>query len=388
MFSGFCNYFFRYIFLAKTRQRLLFLAVVGLFLSSFALIVLQSSMGGLQNKLINRSKSVTGHAVIKINKNMGNEDRKILMDDLFNYQHSPVVEYEIELLLRAGKYIAPMVLHGVSKGHTLPPMIKDQSSLNSLALGYDLARKLHITEGEDVQIISPSHVNSIMGDIPRQVTVTVGDIIMSNVPEVDSFHGWIKLKTVQNLIRKRAINRLRLFVESDYIELEKELTQKFGDKITVQTWEDKNRTLVWALRLETMVMIFLFVAMTLLVSLCITSGLLIFFDKIKGDLTSFWILGASKKQLEKASALFLTFVSFFSAGLGLAAGLIFLYFFHKYGGNIMPEVFVDRKIPIKITATGILISFSVPFIISLFFSFFSLYQFKKETDYLEHVRTL
>ncbi len=388
MFSGFCKYFFSYIFLAKTRQRLLFLAIVGLFLSSFALIVLQSSMGGLQNKLIKRSKGAAGHAVIIVKKDIDKIKLKSLMDELYNYQLEPVVEFEIELLLRAGKYISPMVLHGVSKKNSIPPLVDDAKELDRLVLGFDIARKLHISEGEEVQIISPSHVNSIMGDIPRQVTVSVGDILMTNVPEIDGFHGWIRLRTVQNLIRKRSINRLRFFVEMDYEELRKDLDTKFGDLVRVETWEEKNRTLVWALRLETMVMIFLFIAMTLLVSLCITSGLLIFFDKIKGDLTSFWILGSSKKQLEKASILFLTFVSFASVAVGLGCGLIFLYFFHKYGGNIMPEVFVDRKIPIKITLNGVLISFFVPFSISLFFSFFSLFQFKKETDYLEHVRTL
>jgi lipoprotein-releasing system permease protein len=388
MFSGFCKYFFRYIFLAKTRQRLLFLAIVGLFLSSFALIVLQSSMGGLQNKLIKRSKGISGNAVIIIKNDMGKKQVETLIDDLFNYQLNPVIEYEIELLLRSGKFIAPMVLHGISKDYALPEFIDNKKQLDTLSVGYDLARKLHIIEGEEVQIISPSHVNSIMGDIPRQATIEVGKILITNVPEVDSFHGWVKLKTIQNLIRKRSFNRLRIFIETNHDELTSELISKYGDKVELQTWEAKNRTLVWALKLETMVMVFLFIAMTLLVSLCITSGLLIFFDKIKGDLTSFWILGSSKKQLEKASFIFLTSVSFMAVMLGLVSGLIFLYFFHKYGGNIMPDVFVDRKIPIQITAKGLILSFSVPFVISMFFSYFSLSQFKKETDYLEHVRSL
>jgi lipoprotein-releasing system permease protein len=57
-----------------------------------------------------------------------------------------------------------------------------------------------------------------------------------------------------------------------------------------------------------------------------------------------------------------------TVGLGILFAIIFLWGLDTYGGNIMPEVFIDRKIPIHISLRGILVSFGVPFLISSLFS--------------------
>ncbi len=235
--------------------------------------------------------------------------------------------------------------------------------------------------------MSPAHVDKLLGDIPRMTTIIVAEVISTEVPEVDIFHLWVRLAKLQNMVKKRVANRIRIYGAGEYDLLAEKLKIKYGDKLHLETWEMQNKTLVWALSLETTVMVFLFIAMTMLVSLCITSGLLIFFDKILTDMSSFWILGASTKNLNKASGIFLNLMSFFSVTFGLVAGLAFLYFLDNFALDIMPDVFVDRKIPIHITAKGLAISFFVPFGISMLFSYFSLNQFKKEVNYLEHVRS-
>ena len=115
---------------------------------------------------------------------------------------------------------------------------------------------------------------------------------------------------------------------------------------------------------------------------------MIFFDKVKLDLSSFWILGAPKEKLGFAFTLFLNFLGGFSSLLGIIIALIFLYFFDRFGGNIMPEVFVERKIPVFVTGKGILISFFVPYLISMIFSYISLNQFKKDQNLLNSVRAV
>ena len=385
MINQFCQYFFRYIILAKTKQRLLFLAIGGLFISSFALLILQSTMNGLQHKLMSRSKQVLGEAVLFLD-DLNLKEEKKLLTQLKNKNLSPIPEYEGEFLLRHKNYIAPVIVHGLDPKNL--PKFLEGIILKEVILGRDLAMSIHADAKDSVQLTSPASVDSFLGDIPRTSTILIDSTIGTDVPEIDLHHLWMRLPILQNLLKQKNINRIRLYHLPDKKNLKKWLSVQYKDKVRFKTWEDQHQTLVWALQMETAVMLFLFVGMTMLVSLCITSGLLIFFDKIKNDLASFWILGSSKKQLQKAFFIFLTLLSLISVIFGLIAGGIFLFLLHRYGIEIMPEVFVDRKIPILVTPSAVFISFAVPLVISLSFSFFSLNQFKRESSYLSLIRSV
>jgi lipoprotein-releasing system permease protein len=384
MFYHFSKYFFSYIFFSKTRQRLLFLSIIGLVLSSFSLLVLQSTMGGLQRNLTLRSKKVLGDAEISLNPyspELYERVKKFLQQRKIQFSG----EYYLEALLSFETFLSPIILHGIEGA---PPGFLEGSSFHDLIMPYDLAARLKIYPNSLVKIISPAHVDPLMGDLPRYATIAVGSLVETRVPEVDSVHVWTRASFVQNLIGKRELNLIRLYSPMDFSLLKKDLAYTFSSLVTLSTWEEKNEALVFSLDLETKVMVFLFVAMSAMVSLCITAGLMIFFDKIKLDLGSFWILGAPKSRLYKSYALFLQFLGISSSLLGVVFGLVFLWLFDKFGGNIMPDVFVERKIPIFLTLKGIFVSFFVPYLISTIFSTFSLLQFKKEQNFLDHVRAV
>jgi lipoprotein-releasing system permease protein len=235
-----------------------------------------------------------------------------------------------------------------------------------------------------MQLVSPSHVDSLFDDIPRTQTINVEKSFSTDVPEIDAYHLWARLSLIQNLVRSKSFNRIRIYSDVDVLKLKKLLSHS----MILKTWEEENSTLVWALNLESSVMVFLFAAMSLLVSLCISSGLLIFFNKIKTDLSSFWILGASLFKINQSTKYFLHLMSFLSIVSGILLGLLFLFLFDKMAADIMPNVFVDRRIPILITSKGLIISFLVPYCISWLFITFSLNQFKREYNLLDHVRSM
>lgn len=383
MFKTYFKYFLLYIISAKNRQGLLILAVVGLLISSFALIVLQSTMGGLQNNLMERSKAIIGRATILFKTNEADPRLHELENILKREKISYAREYEIELLLRFQSYITPVTVHGIDQTGFLPQFLSKEEKFEAI-MPTELAYKVGVAPPEILQMISPSHVDDLLGEIPRSQSIKIEKTFSSDVPEIDVGHLWVRLPLIQNLIQAKNINRIRIYSKTD---LEK-LAGLLPGWVQYKTWEDENRTLVWALNLESSVMVFLFAAMSLLVSLCISSGLLIFFNKIKTDLSSFWILGASFMKINRATKYFLHLMSFASILTGVVGGLIFLWLFDHYAPEIMPDVFVDRKIPILITAKGLAISFLVPYLISSIFITYALFEFKREHNLLDHVRSI
>jgi len=116
------------------------------------------------------------------------------------------------------------------------------------------------------------------------------------------------------------------------------------------------------------------------VSIAITSGLLIFFSKIRKDLMSFWILGMSQEMLLRLCLRFVVLLSALTCCLGVVAGMVTLKLLDLHGHDLMPNIFVERRFPVELTFFNITLSLFIPFAISLIFSFLSYLNFRKENQ--------
>lgn len=376
--APFFNYFFRYITHAKTRQRLLFIAVVGLFLSAFSLLVIQGIMGGLQQGLIARSKAIHGTHLLRFAEVTQENVEEI--KDLLRKEGIPFYsELEVEVMLKHRNFVAPAKLHGLDLTDERPSFLTEKD-FDGLVMGSDLAHKLKVQFLDELQVISPGTTDSLLGEVPRFVTETLTDYLYTELSEVDEFEVWGRLALTQNLLRARGINQLRIFGAVPEWLREKILKVETDVPMRWQTWEEMNGALVWSLNLETRVMLFLFISMSLLVAIAITSGLLIFYSKIRRDLMSFWILGMAQKQLMQLCFKFTLILSAITCALGGIFGYGTLLMLEHFGHDLMPDIFVERKLPVQLDFAHVSLSLAIPFGISLVFSYFSFAHFRKENQ--------
>lgn len=367
-------YFFSYIFRNKTRQKLIFLAIVGLLISSFSLTVLQGVMGGLQHGLVTRSKTVLGYGYIDVSKLSivkVIELSKRLSENSVLFTE----ELELELMIQNGNYISPIILHAMNFKKYVPLFLQNKDKTD-LIVGSDLGRELRSFYGSNMTLTSPAHIDLVLREMPRQGGSLVSDFFSSELPEIDGVHGWIRLSFLQNMIRKRAYNKFRIF--SDNINIAKKIINESKYEAHFVSWEEQNSTLVFALNLETKVMLFLFVATSFLIGICITSGFLIFYNKVKIDLASFWILGLSKEKILGIVYKFGQLITVVFCLLGVVIGAGFLYLLDTNNFILMPDHFVERNIPVKLEWLHVVTAFIVPYSVSSVFTHYTFKVFKKE----------
>lgn len=382
---AFYRYFLGYLFHSKTRQKLLFIAVVGLLISSFSLLVIQGVMGGLQKGLITRSKNIHGHHLLKLHE-LDHFEISSLRTYLKEHEIKHVGELEAEVLLKHHNLITPAKLHGVDEGAQNISFLANKD-FTGLVMGSEVAAKLRAQFMDDVQIIAPGVTDSIMGEVPRFISDEVSDYLFTELLEVDDFEVWSRLSLVQNLLRQRNINQLRIFEELTPQVINN--IKQLAPQMRWLTWDNMNEALVWSLDLETKVMLFLFISMSFLVAIAITSGLLIFYAKIRRDLMSFWILGMAQAKIISLCYRFTIILSGVTVVVGAITGYGFLLILEKFGHKIVPDIFVERGLPVSLSAEQVLASLAIPFLISIIFSYFSFYQFRKENQsFVDVVRSL
>jgi len=377
------------LFHSKTRQKLIFLAVFGLFLSSLSLVVLQGVMQGLQGKMIERSKNVIGRSVYYMdvfNKKEYEKKKKKLNEAGVLF----LPEYEIELLGKHEGFVAPIILRGIDteqleiikKKH--PDFFLKDLDLSGTVLGVDLANRLNVPVLSEVLFFSPAHVDTFFGDIPRVSSETVTARLSTDVSEVDEIVAWVRMSFVFKLSKTVKVNRIRFYGDHD---LEKIKLILGKDVKNLKTWEELNPELLWAFRLESIVIITLFIAMCFLVSLTIVSGNLIFFNKVKFDLVSFWILGLSRKMIVRLMFVYFQLKSIVTCLAGVICGVLLLLFLREFSPQIMPDVFLERSLPVSIKLKHLLIAFFIPYAVSIVFSLFALLSFDKEnSSYIQLLR--
>lgn len=342
-------------------------------------------MGGLQGNLIDRSKRVNGTATIFFTPKSKSSDQIIAYLENKNIAYS--IELESEVLLRNGARMAPAIIRGIDFDHYTPSFLTNVNK-QALILGNDLAYKINAGISIELDILTPLQTVGLLEEYPRVLTLTISDVVQTLVPEVDGVSVYASINKVKNILGTHHFNRIKIYDSSLSSSQLKQIKHFLDKNSWIKMWEQENEALVWSLKLETTVMIILFAAMTMLVSVTITSGLLIFFNKVQSDLTGLWILGMSKKSIFRHSAIFIHLLSFLTISLGLLSALGILKYLDLFAPELMPDIFVERSLPVKITLQGVCISFFIPYIISATFAHFSLKQFQKdEKAFLAHIRS-
>ena len=374
----FIRFFISYIFKAKTRQRLFLMAMVGLFLSSVSLVVVQATLRGLQDNRIDRAKSIMGDYTLSKFESI----KPVInyLDNLSQVKYNK--EFELEGLVRFDGRLAPVIIHGVSSRDYLPDFLGGRIYRDEIYASDYISLKLRSTIMDELTILSPIYTDPFFGDIPRQKTLVHNKNIETLEPDIDEYHVWTDIRNVHYLTTESLFNTVRIYGPLSTTDIDN--LKSFGSLIS---WEEENANLLYALSLENSIMIFLFMATVFLVVISIAGGLAIFYNRLKTDFASFWILGLSVNEIKKMGNKAIGSLSVLTLLLGNAFGLLLVKLLKIYSPNIMPQMFVDRSLPVKLSPSVFLYSFLIPAAITFVVSYISSQNyFSKKKEFVNLIR--
>jgi lipoprotein-releasing system permease protein len=209
----------------------------------------------------------------------------------------------------------------------------DVNGLPGIILGIRLSQDLGLPLHSVVTVISPEGTLTPFGPEPRIQRFRVSGIFESGFYDFDDNWAYTSLQSVQNLLSVgNVVNSIEVRLDDLYLapEVGRRLEQMLGPDYSATNWEQQNRQLLNALRMERAVTVITIGLIELVAALNILIALtMIVLTKYK-DIAVLMSMGATRAQIRRIFILQGLIIGAVGTTIGLAVGYTLCYFADKY----------------------------------------------------------
>ena len=383
---------FRYL---KTKKKDGFLNIISIFsfigisLGVAVLIIVMSVMNGFRTELINKIVGFNAHVTVKsygnsisIDKINNHELEKISEDLVFSNSGEGIIiskEYTKGIVLRGYNEKDFIKLNVVTKGQ----LTGDANNLNqnNISIGRELSFDLDLSIGDKISIMSPSGIETIIGNLPKQEVFIVSSIFESGLADFDSNIAFVNLDKLDNFFDyKKEDRNLEIYLKNpSNITDVKIIVQKIFNDEFVYTWADMNSSLFSALKVERNVMFIILSLIIVVAAFNIISGLTILVKNKTRDIAILKSIGVLNKSITKIFFLVGVTIGTTATIFGIFLGVMFSFYIENireflssaFNISLFPEeIYFLSKMPTEINPTSILIisacSIGITIIVSIY----------------------
>ena len=362
---------------------------IGISLGVAVLIIVMSVMNGFRTELVNKIVGFNSHVTVKPYQNQIDQ-KKLDNLDLKNLSNNLIFSNSGEAIVIKNNTTKGILLRGYSnddfssldlinnknfKGN------KNSLTGNFISIGKELRFALGIDVGDDITLMSPSGVETIIGNLPKQKIFTVISIFDSGLADFDNNIAFINLETLEEFfdIAKDQRN-LEIYLKNPQnIETQKELIQNIFDKEFVFSWADMNNSLFSALKVERNVMFIILSLIIIVAAFNIISGLTILVKNKTRDIAILKSIGVLNKSIIKIFFLVGVIIGTSATLFGIFLGVLFSIYIENirsllsssFNISLFPEeIYFLSKMPSEINPSSILIIATCSIIITIIVSIF------------------
>ena len=385
----------------KARKKDGFLNVISIFsfigisLGVAVLIIVMSVMNGFRTELINKIVGFNSHITVQsfgdpIYKNKINSNLKRISNNI-------IFSNSGEAVILNNNSTKGIILRGYSENDFSSLEITKNQKFKSknlelindlISIGSELSFSLNLEIGDEITLMSPSGLQTIIGNMPKQKTFTVNSIFDSGLSEFDNNVVFINLSTLEEFFGYNSADRnLEIYLKNPQnIELQKNIVQEIFDQEFVISWADMNSSLFSALKVERNVMFIILSLIIVVAAFNIISGLTILVKNKTRDIAILKSIGVLNKSIIKIFFLVGVIIGTSATIFGIFLGVTFSIYIEDFREflsstfniSLFPEeIYFLSKMPSEINLTSIFLISICSVIITILVSIFPAFKAAK-----------
>ena len=370
---------------------------IGISLGVSVLIIVMSVMNGFRTELVNKILGFNPHVIIKPYSHSITSS-KISQIKLKNLSEELILTNSGEGILINKEYTKGLVIRGyhiedfskldfIKKGN----FIGDPNKLinNGISIGKDLSLNYNIKLGDKVLIMSPSGIQTIIGNLPKQETYIITSIFDSGLSNFDQNIAFINITSLESLFDLDPSERnLEIYLrDPTKIELVKPIIQKIFNEEFVYTWADMNNSLFSALKVERNVMFIILSLIIIVAAFNIISGLTILVKNKTRDIALLKSIGVQNNSITKIFFMVGFIIGSSATIFGIFLGVLFSIYIENirffissiFKISLFPEeIYFLSKMPSEININSIFIISLSSIIVTILVSIYPAMQASKQ----------
>ena len=379
----------------KARKKDGFLNIISIFsfigigLGVAVLIIVMSVMNGFRAELINKIVGFNPHVTVKP-YNQEIDVAKIKTSQLKFISKNLIFSNSGEGIIIKNDYSKGIIIRGY-KAKDFPKLeiINNKSFIgkpngltkNNISISKELSFILGIEIGDDITIMSPSGVQTIIGSLPKQKTFKVTSLFESGLIDFDNNVIFINLETLEEFFDLNPKKRnLEIYLKDPRdIENQKKIIQKIFSDEFVYSWADMNSSLFSALKVERNVMFIILSLIIIVAAFNIISGLTILVKNKTREIAILKSIGVLNKSIVKIFFLVGITIGTSATIFGVILGITFSIYVENirqilstiFNISLFPEeIYFLSTMPSEINASSIFIislcSIFITVVVSIF----------------------
>ena len=370
---------------------------IGISLGVSVLIIVMSVMNGFRTELVNKILGFNPHVIIKPYSH-SISSYKISQIKLKNFSEELILTNSGEGILINKEYTKGLVIRGyhiedfskldfIKKGN----FIGDPNKLinNGISIGKDLSLNYNFKLGDKVLIMSPSGIQTIIGNLPKQETYIITSIFDSGLSNFDQNIAFINITSLESLFDLDPSERnLEIYLrDPTKIELVKPIIQKIFNEEFVYTWADMNNSLFSALKVERNVMFIILSLIIIVAAFNIISGLTILVKNKTRDIALLKSIGVQNNSITKIFFMVGFIIGSSATIFGIFLGVLFSIYIENirffissiFKISLFPEeIYFLSKMPSEININSIFIISLSSIIVTILVSIYPAMQASKQ----------